>query len=500
MKLQYTNVTKDKDGNDVTETREITAYTNNYERSDGIDTLGQEFTFDLVDNPFDFNMMGQRLAIGGKIEFSNTVSNNNKSATVSLTEDATETPVFNGIIVAEKQSGSNKYSYTCFDYCFYLNKSEVEIQFNGVSGLDAIQKLCKENDVPLGNVADIKTKIKKVYQGQPVSDVIKDILKQATDETGNKYRLEYRDGKIHVEDYKDLVLENVITETISNYSRDLSMEEMRNSIVVISSKEKSSTVKSTIQDDKSIEKYGLIKKIVKVDDKKSSQTAQIANKTIKESDIVKEQLSLTLLGDDTVRSGRIIVIDDYTVDLHDKFIVQNCKHHYGVNHTMQLELKRVTPEVDTTDFKKTTTKTVATNAVAVTGNASGAAAQVDAGMAAMNGYQSVYRDNGCVDVVVNTGAYYNPFLKQEADLGVANVDKLVSDAEAAGYSVTTFDGFANKGDILVYGNNDHVVISDGAGGAFGNSSSAEHAMYYSDANNAWHTNEAPSKVIHIVQE
>ena len=38
MKLQYTNVTKDKDGNDVTETREITAYTNNYERSDGIDT------------------------------------------------------------------------------------------------------------------------------------------------------------------------------------------------------------------------------------------------------------------------------------------------------------------------------------------------------------------------------------------------------------------------------------------------------------------------------
>ena len=28
MKLQYTNVTKDKEGKDVTETREITAYTN----------------------------------------------------------------------------------------------------------------------------------------------------------------------------------------------------------------------------------------------------------------------------------------------------------------------------------------------------------------------------------------------------------------------------------------------------------------------------------------
>lgn len=163
MKLQYTNTTKGKDGKDVTETREITAYTNNYQRSDGIDTLGQEFTFDLVDNPFDFNMMNQRLAIGGKIEFSNQVSNNNKSATMTLNEEPKEEIVFQGIIVAEKQSGTNKYTYTCFDYCFYLNKSEIEIQFNGVSGLDAIKVVCSENNVPLGNVADIKTKIKKIY-------------------------------------------------------------------------------------------------------------------------------------------------------------------------------------------------------------------------------------------------------------------------------------------------------------------------------------------------
>ena len=464
MKLQYTNVTKDKEGKDVTETREITAYTNSYERSDGIDTLGQEFSFDLADNPFDFNMMGTRLAIGGKIEFSNQVSNNNKSATTTLNEEPKEEVVFQGIIVSEKQSGANKYTYTCFDYCFYLNKSEIEIQFNGVSGLEAIKKVCKENDVPLGNVADIKTKIKKIYQGQPVSDVIKDIIKQATEETGYKYRLEYREGKIHVEDYKDLVLDKVITQPINNYSRDLSMEDMRNSIVAISSKEKSKSVKSTIQDDESIKKYGLIKKIIKVDDKKQAQTAQIAKKTIQDSNKITEKLSLTLLGDDTVRSGRVIIINDYTVDIHDKFLVTNCKHNYGVNHTMTLDLKRVE-------------------------------AQVDAGMNALNGYESVYRDNGCVDVAVKAGSYYSPFLKQQADIGTADVDTLVSNAQNAGYKVETFNGYANKGDILVYGNNDHVVISDGAGGAFGNSSSAGHAMFYSDANYAWHNGEAPTKVI-----
>lgn len=492
MKLQYTNTAKGKDGKDVTETREITAYTNNYQRSDGIDTLGQEFTFDLVDNPFDFNMMNQRLSIGGKIEFSNQVSNNNKSATMTLNEEPKEEIVFQGIIVAEKQSGTNKYTYTCFDYCFYLNKSEIEIQFNGVSGLDAIKAVCSENNVPLGNVADIKTKIKKIYQGQPVSDVIKDIIKQATEETGYKYRLEYREGKIHVEDYKELVLDKVITQPINNYSRDLSMEDMRNSVLVISSKEKSKSVKSTIQDDESIKKYGLIKKIVKVDDKKSAQTAQIAKKTIQESNKIKENLNLTLLGDDAVRSGRIIIIDDYTVDIHDKFLVTNCKHNYGVNHTMTLDLKRVQEELDTSSYNQATTTVASSN------GAGGAdAKQVDAGMQAMNGYESVYRENGCVDVVVNTGSYYNPFLKQQSDIGVANVDTLVGNAQNAGYKVEAFNGYANKGDILVYGNNDHVVISDGAGGAFGNSSSAGHAMFYSDANYAWHNNEAPTKVIRM---
>ena len=468
MKLQYTNTTKGKDGKDVTETREITAYTNNYQRSDGIDTLGQEFTFDLADNPFDFNLMGTRLAIGGKIEFSNQLSNNNKSATTQLNEEQQEQVVFQGIVVAE-------------------------IQFNGVSGLEAIKKVCSENSVPLGNVADIKTSIKKIYQGETVSDVIKDIIKQATEETGYKYRLEYRDGKVHVEDYKDLVLDKVITQPINNYSRDLSMEDMRNSIVAISQKEKSTSVKSTIQDDESIKKYGLIKKIVKVDNKKQAQTAQIAKKTIQDTNKVAEKLNLTLLGDDTVRSGRIIIIDDYTVDIHDKFIVENCKHNYGVNHTMTLDLKRVTKELDTSKYATSTTTTVTPNATNSTANAT----QVDAGMNALNGYESVYRDNGCVDVAVKAGSYYSPFLKQQADIGTANVDTLVNNAQSAGYKVEAFDGYAKKGDLLVYGNNDHVVISDGAGGAFGNSSSEGHAKFYSDANNAWHTNEAPSKVIRM---
>ncbi len=107
---------------------------------------------------------------------------------------------------------------------------------------------------------------------------------------------------------------------------------------------------------------------------------------------------------------------------------------------MTLDLKRVTKELDTSKYATSTTTTVTPNATNSTANAT----QVDAGMNALNGYQSVYRDNGCVDVVVKAGSYYSPFLKQQADIGTANVDTLVNNAQSAGYKVEAFDGYAKK--------------------------------------------------------
>ena len=38
--------------------------------------------------------------------------------------------------------------------------------------------------------------------------------------------------------------------------------------------------------------------------------------------------------------------------------------------------------------------------------------------------------------------------------------------EAKGYTTEQFNGYANKGDLLIYGDDEHVVIADGAGGCF----------------------------------
>lgn len=89
--------------------------------------------------------------------------------------------------------------------------------------------------------------------------------------------------------------------------------------------------------------------------------------------------------------------------------------------------------------------------------------------------------NGCVEAVTKIGARYNPFLADELSKGVVNVDTLVSDA---GDKVVPFDpNNLEAGDVIVYGDNDHVVLYDGNGGYVGNSSSQQKVVQGGDYNN-----------------
>ena len=122
---------------------------------------------------------------------------------------------------------------------------------------------------------------------------------------------------------------------------------------------------------------------------------------------------------------------------------------------------------------------------------------VDTAFAATVGRRSPYGSVGCAETVTYAGSYYSPALKDAFNRGIAYVPSLVSVLSAKGYEVEPFNGYAEKGDLLIYGGDDHVVIADGAGGCFGNSSSRLQAMHYSDVASAWNYGELPSKIIHM---
>ena len=302
---------------------DITSHTGEYQLSDNIDSLGAEFQFDLMSNPLDVNFRNNELPIGTKLVFF-----------------CNGTKMFSGIIVSYSRSSLTKFTYKAFDYAYYLNKSEAQIQFNNISTSDAIQKLCSENGVTVGSVCSIPTVVNKIYSGNTISDIIKDLLKMAEAEQKVHYRLEVRDGALYIERYQDLYVQSKVIDIVGDFNSSYSIEDMANHIVVVSSSEKNQQIVAEKSDQTSIRTYGQITKIEKVDDKKMSQAAEIAANTLLDKNSVKRSFSVTTLGSPAVRAGRMMVFDQPEINLTGAYLVKNCRHSFSGNkHTMQLDLE-----------------------------------------------------------------------------------------------------------------------------------------------------------------
>lgn len=97
---------------------------------------------------------------------------------------------------------------------------------------------------------------------------------------------------------------------------------------------------------------------------------------------------------------------------------------------------------------------------------------LDAGLV---GIQMENGKSGCAEFVGKFGASYSEFLANEANNNVVYVPTMIKDAEKAGIPVIPFDTEKlNKGDCIFYktkeGSQGHIVIYDGNGGFYGNSS------------------------------
>lgn len=313
----------------------ITQLTSALNWQDSIDTLGMELSFNIAKNIKDKYLINVKADAGDKVILKNN-----------------ENEVFRGIITDIDLEEFN-YGVTCFDYAFYLNKSKTIIQFKKIPATKAIKELCSKFSVNVGNVTAISTQISKIYKDKTIAEIIKDILAQATMELGIKYRLEMREGKLYIEEYKDLVVSAIykpasnlakfsILDAIGNITKTKSIQEMKNSIQISSSDEKDTRIVANTKDDSNIKKYGLLQEVISVDKKDLGKANNIAKNKLKELNVVEETISLELLGSDKVRAGRILNITNNEYELSGQYLVTNCSHSYNNSiHKMSIDVRKV---------------------------------------------------------------------------------------------------------------------------------------------------------------
>ena len=257
-------------------------------------------------------------------------------------------------------------------------------------------------------------------------------------------------------------------------------------------------------------RWGVLQKVYKPDEKDLNAIEKA--KTMLDN-LARKTHTLRLkgcLGRTVIRPGSGIWLNFDIGDqiLNELVYVQAVTHNFSNNkHTMDLDIiyfDKQEPVITTIDrgdaeiarriasSKKGKSGKGGTTSV---NKGSANASAVQTGLTSIEGTSSPYSTEGCVDRATLAGSYYNTDLYDARAKGIVNTDELETHLNNRGYSSDAYTGDANAGDLLFYGDNNHVVVSDGMGGCYGNSSDKGYVIHYPDVHYAFRNGEAPNKII-----
>ena len=318
----YKVIIRDKDVSDII---------GNLTWRDTVDTLGVEVDFELPINRYDkkFEFLYD-ITLGDPIQILN----------------AKGEVLVQAIIVSEAPNGKIT-NFTAYDMAWYLNKSTVIKQFKKMIGNDCVKSLCKEIGIDV-EVSGLDTKIDKIYKDKAVSEVIKDIIEQCSQFNSKKFFIEFDNGTLKVMPYQKIKVFGTfeiqkdkfinINENIGGVSLSKSIVDMKNSVLVITENKGAIRTIGEEQDSKSIEKYGKLQEVVTLDEKEFSKANLVAKNELKKLNKITEDFSIDVLGDDNVKSGRVIDIDLPLFNLKGEYLIKESNHSIS-NHIHKISLK-----------------------------------------------------------------------------------------------------------------------------------------------------------------
>jgi hypothetical protein len=364
-------------------------------------------------------------------------------------------------------------SFVAYDNLIYLAKSKMTVKFSQCLISDCITQVCNTLGVMVGNLCEDtkKYKVDMVCDNMSGSEIIKKAMETCKAWTGWKYHIYMADDKgtqkVNVV-RADTVIDNFKITDVTNLltcSHSASIEDMVNQVAIA---DEHGNITGYIKNAEDISKYGLLQEVYKVD--KKQDTATMAKSMLKK---VTENSSLSAIGNIQCISGYAVEIQEE--QLKGKFLISSDSHKISNNnHEMNLTLSYI---IEPSNSATATTE----GTIPVSSKATGSGNMpIDKGLASgTKAWLGATMDNGtegCAEAVGKVGSWYSPFLKQECDNGVVSVPRMVADA---GNNCIPFDSSKlEKGDTIVYGDNDHVVIAAGPSGDYVGNSSGENQVVH----------------------
>lgn len=445
---------------------------------------------DISNLIFALTWSGSRLQAARKLEFDYVQDDRdanipqiviNNGETVFGYDDAGALVFRGNVFDVEKDRKRGNVHIVAFDNLFILTKSRTTRKFTNVTPEAVAAAICTELGIKPGNFAATNTPVTFIADNKTGYEIIMMAYTEAAKTTKQKYFpiMAGEQGDQLDIILKGSLIDGYIADANANMTESVYRESIENMVNRILVTDEQGNSLNYVVNQEWIDKYSMIQAVYKMDPNKNTQEG--ANAMLQGPE---RSGYITVLGDYRVKASYSIQVRDNL--FNGQFWVKADTHTFiDGKHEMKLELEfeNMMDEVEPDTPKKG-------QAADGTMNIS---AGMDAGWTAWGNTAMDNGDNGCAEAVGKIGGYYSPFLAQESNNGVVNVPQMVADAENAGIGVQDFSsGSLEKGDVIVYGDNQHVVIYDGNGGYYGNSSSQHRTVHGSDYTAM---DYAPTKII-----
>lgn len=255
----------------------------------------------------------------------------------------TNAEVFRGVVVEVDDGDKNKNKYTAVDMGWYLNKTSQTYQFKDITVKDAIKEICADLSIPIDSICELSVKITQIYFDKTVSEIIKDLLAKCNGE----YNYDFTPKGLRIYKVGDLVAYpefRLASNLAQGYSVDYrgsvshseSIEEMKNSIKVVSEKDNVYTELMVLQNSELIDEYGFLQKVIKIDAEKESADT-VANSELWWNGRTKGTYSFEIVEkyDSYTRAGEVIMVDGVN------YVIESTEHRLSNGwHFNKLELRR----------------------------------------------------------------------------------------------------------------------------------------------------------------
>jgi hypothetical protein len=230
--------------------------------------------------------------------------------------------IFEGMVLSVGDGDRFVNAYTAVDFGWWLNKSSGVYQFSGATLRQVLEVLRRDNYFEIASLCEMPLTFSKIYLRQTPSEVLDDMLQTAMEQTGYEYNYDftpdgmrvYRLGDNHSAPSFRLSPNTRLVDSVSmrgGTAHSRSIEDMKNSVVVVSGNEEAYKILATARDDELIDKYGLLREVVNIDEKEAHTAQLVARNTLRELARAKEEFSFTIIEDmnDYTRAGDEIVVD-----------------------------------------------------------------------------------------------------------------------------------------------------------------------------------------------